>query len=192
MKQIFFATTNKGKVEDFNAILQKYEIEAVQSAIDLPEPRSDDVELIAIAKVLFAYEKLLKPCIALDGGFYVYSLKGFPKAFVNFALDTIDIEGILKLTENKDRSCEFRNCLAYLDQASSPPHLFSNTVKGTLALTPRGENREYGWGKLWFIFIPENETKTLAEMTPKEFSAWKEKRKEDSIAERFGKWFGQK
>jgi len=67
----------------------------------LPEPRSDDLREIAKEKVLFAYKKIRKPCIVLDFGFYIHSLNGFPKAFVNFVLETIGIEDILKLVDGK-------------------------------------------------------------------------------------------
>ena len=61
------------------------------------EPRSEDLEEIAKAKVIQAYEKVGHPCIAMDSGFYIEALGGFPKTFVNFALSTIGINGILKL-----------------------------------------------------------------------------------------------
>ena len=44
-----------------------------------------------------AYRLVNKPCIALDCGFWIDELNGFPRAFVNFALNTIGIDGMLKL-----------------------------------------------------------------------------------------------
>ena len=38
--------------------------------------------------------------MAMDADFCIDALNGFPKAFVNFALDTIGVEGILKLMED--------------------------------------------------------------------------------------------
>ena len=79
-------------------------------------PRSDDIKEIATAKVKQAYNLVKRPCIALDTDLRIESLNGFPRAFVNFSLDTIGIEGILKLMENKqDRRCAFNECLAYHD-----------------------------------------------------------------------------
>ena len=52
----------------------------------------------------------------MDTDFRIDELNGFPRAFVNFSLDTIGISGILKLMENKEnRSCAFNECLAYHD-----------------------------------------------------------------------------
>ena len=83
---------------------------------ELDEPRSDDIKEIATAKVKQAYEIVKRPCISLDADFRIDELNGFPRAFVNFSLDTIGIQGILKLMENKNnRTCAFNECLAYHD-----------------------------------------------------------------------------
>ena len=71
---------------------------------------SDDIKYISKYiskyKVMEAYKIINKPCISLDCGFWIDELNGFPKAFVNFALETIKIEGILKLMEGKEnRKC---------------------------------------------------------------------------------------
>ena len=83
---------------------------------ELDEPRSDDIKEIATAKVKQAYEIVKRPCIALDTDFRIDELNGFPRAFVNFSLETIGVQGILKLMENKkNRKCAFNECLAYHD-----------------------------------------------------------------------------
>ncbi|MFH0906356.1 MAG: non-canonical purine NTP pyrophosphatase [archaeon] len=192
MKEIYFATSNKGKVLSVNKTLSKYGIEVIHKPLDLPEIRSEDLSKIAKVKVLFAYENVKKPCIAIDSGFYIDSLKGFPKAFVNFALNTIDIEGILKLVENKNRDCAFRNCLAYFDQDLKDPVFFEGVVEGTISEAPKGEMQDFCWSKLFLIFIPNGETKTLGQMTEKEYQEWRNKRSEDSYTTKFAEWFSSK
>ncbi|MFH1290005.1 MAG: non-canonical purine NTP pyrophosphatase, partial [Nanoarchaeota archaeon] len=93
--EIACATTNKGKVHSANKDLAQFGITIVQAPIEIPEPRSSDVTEIAIAKVVYAYRELNRSVITLDAGFYIPSLNGFPRAFVNFALETIGLEGIL-------------------------------------------------------------------------------------------------
>src|SRR3989338_10669833 len=106
--RINYVTTNVGKVRSLERHLNPYGIEVVHKPIDLPEPRADDVQVIAEHKARFAYEIVKEPLVVLDAGFYIDSLNGFPRAYVNSALDTIGIEGILKLVERKKRDCEFR------------------------------------------------------------------------------------
>lgn len=192
MNQIYFATKNKGKVNSVSNTLSKYGIEVIHYPLELPEPRSDDLREIAKEKVLFAYKKIGKPCIALDSGFYIHSLNGFPKTFVNFVLETIGIEGILKLVDGKLRDCEFRNCLAYLDETLSEPVYFESSVEGSLSDFPRGKMRDYYWSKLFLVFIPKDSDKTLAEMTYEEYQKWRAQRYKDSFATKFAEWIFRK
>ena len=56
----------------------------------------------------------------------------FQKAFVNFALDSIGIDGILKLMEGKEhRNCRFTECLSYYD--GKELHQFMGKHEGMLA-----------------------------------------------------------
>lgn len=190
MKQVYFATTNKGKIKSVSTVLCKYRIKVIHQNIELSEPRTDDLREIAIQKVLAAYEEIKKPVIAQDSGFYIHSLNGFPKSFVNFVLETIGIKGILKLTEDKPRECEFRNCLAYYDGTLKEPILFESDVRGILTKSPRGEVKDYFWSDLFLVFVPDGENKTLAEMTWKEYQKWRNKRLlKHSFITKFAKWF---
>lgn len=192
MNKIYFATENKAKVKSLSNILSNHGIEVCHVQLELPEPRSDDLREIAKQKVLFAYEHIKKPCVALDVGFYIPSLNGFPRAFVNFAIETIGIAGILKLNEGKKRDCEFRNCLAYLDPRISEPVYFESRVKGQLSETPCGKLRDYHWSKLSSIFVPNNARKTLAEMTFGEYQHWRMQAHKNSFATKFAEWFTQR
>ncbi|MDM8528319.1 non-canonical purine NTP pyrophosphatase [Anaerolineales bacterium HSG24] len=189
---LYYATTNQGKVKTLQRELEKYHVTIEQFADEIPEPRSSDVQEIAAVKVAWAYRKLNRPVVALDAGFYIYALNGFPKAYVNFALETIGLEGILKLVAGKDRKCEFRECLAYLDNHLSEPLCFLGHVKGTLAEEPRGTVQPHHWSRLSLIFIPENggRTKTLGETTYEEHLEWRKNlREETSSAMQFATWY---
>jgi len=189
-KELYFATGNEGKYRSLRQALPGVLI--VQVELDLQEPRSDDLKLIAEAKVTEAYEQLQKPVVANDAGFYIHSLQGFPRAFVNFTLETIGLEGILALTKGKPRECEFRQCHAYKAKDSEQPLYFESTTKGTLAEEPRGETKQKQWSELFKLFIPENETKTLAEMTEEEFNDWRAGRTEPSAITKFAEWYRRK
>lgn len=186
MKEIVFVTHNKGKI----ASAQK-EIQGVNLKIfeyELEEPRSDDVSYISQTKVREAYEIVKKPCISIDCGFFIDALQGFPKAFVNFALDTIGIEGILKLMENKqNRCCRFEECLSYYDGINLKQ--FTGVHEGILATEILGEDTNKKWSELWYIFIPHGYTKTLAQMTEEERRKRTENALEESPMKQFAKWY---
>ena len=98
MKEIVFVTHNKGKIATAKRLLKGIDVKIFE--YDLDEPRSDDITYISKQKVLEAYELVKKPCISLDSGFWIDALNGFPRAFVNFSLDTIGLDGILKLMDS--------------------------------------------------------------------------------------------
>ncbi|MBZ9536267.1 hypothetical protein KGR20_19005 [Cytobacillus oceanisediminis] len=107
MKEIVFVTTNKGKIASAQNELKSIKVTPISA--ELSEPRTDNIKDIAREKVLQAYEIVKRPCIALDSGFFIDELNGFPRAYVNHMLDTIGISGILKLlSEEENRYCEFR------------------------------------------------------------------------------------
>lgn len=188
MKTIYIATSNKNKAASIKKEMKRYGIEVKHFYLDIPEPRSYDIREIAKTKVLYAYKKLKKPCIVLDSGFFVDSINGFPRTFVNYALETIGIEGILKLAERKEKACEFRDCLAYYDGISKPK-LFESVVKGKLSNLPKGTLKPFHWSRLFLIFVPEGKTKTLAQMKKEEYDNWYKNINQNSYIKKFANWF---
>lgn len=188
MYRLHFATTNKGKIASLQRDLSALKVEIVTIEMDIPEIRADETPEIARRKAEYAYYHLKQPCVAQDGGFYIPSLNGFPKAYVNFVIGTIGLEGLLKLVENKDRHCEFRDTLAFTDDKLTEPVLFTAVTRGTLADTPRGRLKPYHWGELHRIFIPEGQTKTFTEMTETEMNRWLAGRYEDWCGRQFARW----
>jgi XTP/dITP diphosphohydrolase len=190
--EIYFATTNQGKVQSLQRDLGKYGISIIQKSMELIEPRSSDVIEIADSKIKQAYPNILKPTIVIDAGFYIKDLNGFPRAFVNFALETIGLEGILNLVTNKQRSCEFRECLAYMDPSLNDPKYFVSHVKGSLAEKPRGSMQKHLWSELGLIFIPEGSQNTLAEMSYNEYLEWRKiSREKDSLGQKLYEWISK-
>lgn len=102
-------------------------------------------------------------------------------------LDTIGIKGVLKLMKDiKDRYCEFRSCLAFYD--GNTMEFFESSSPGKISTSIRGKNTKNEWSELWYIFIPENYDKTLAEFTEEELKK-RDETKEDSCMAKFGAWY---
>ena len=164
-KEITYVTHNKGKIATAQEKLKNVKLKIFE--YELEEPRSDDIKYISKYKVMQAYKLVNKPCISLDCGFWIDELDGFPRAFVNFSLDTIGVDGILKLMENKEnRSCRFTECLSYYD--GKELHQFMGKHEGKLAKEVLGKTTEKSWSDLWYIFKPDGYDKTLAQMTDEE------------------------
>ena len=185
MNEIVFVTHNKGKIASASKQLEGVNFKVFE--YDLEEPRSDDIKYISKYKVMEAYKLVNKPCISLDSGFWIDELNGFPRAFVNFALDTIGITGILKLMEGKEnRSCRFTECLSYYD--GKEIHQFMGEHKGKLSKEVLGNDTEQKWSELWYIFKPYGYDKTLAQMTDEERITRNKYDSVDAMSE-FVKWY---
>lgn len=185
MKEVVFVTHNKGKIAEAQKILDGINLKIYEHEVD--EPRSDDIKYISKHKVMEAYKLVNKPCISLDCGFWIDELDGFPRAFVNFALDTIGIQGILKLMEGKEsRSCRFTECLSYYD--GNELYQFMGKHEGNLSTEILGKDTDKKWSDLWYIYKPYGYDKTLAQMTEDERLNRKKYGSVNSIRE-FAKWY---
>ncbi len=185
MEEIVFVTHNKGKIASAKKHFKNVNFKIFE--YELEEPRSDDIKYISEYKVKEAFKIVNKPCISLDCGFWIDALNGFPKAFVNFALDTIGINGILKLMENKEnRSCRFTECLSYYD--GKEIHQFMGKHEGNLSEEILGNDTDKKWSDLWYIYKPYGYDKTLAQMTEEERQSRKKYKSSDSMKE-FADWY---
>ena len=188
VQKIIFVTSNKGKVATAQQYFGATNIKLETYSHELIEPRSDDITEIAKSKVLQAYDLVKQPCIAQDSGFFIDALNGFPRAFVNYVLDTIGVEGILKLMKDvENRICSFKECLAYYD-GDRIKYFYCNH-EGYLSNERIGIENPEKWSDLWYIFIPNYSTdgRTLAQYTIEETH---ERRKNiDSSIKQFANWY---
>lgn len=184
MQEIVFVTHNPGKIASAQKTLKNVKLSIFEYELD--EPRSDDIEYISKMKVMEAYKLVKKPCISLDCGFWIDALNGFPRAFVNFALETVGLEGILKLMEGiENRSCRFTECLSYYD--GKELQQFAGKHEGLIAPAILGLDTDEKWSDLWYIYIPKGYEKTLAQMTQEERDSRVLYESVDSMEE-FAKW----
>lgn len=189
MDKIVFVTGNKGKLASAQRFF-KGRIDLIGCDLDIEEPDVNDISYISKVKVMSAYSKLHKPCIALDSGFYIPNYPGkpnFPGAFPKRELiNKIGVSGLLKAMEGvSDRSCYFRECLSYYD--GKELYQFWGDCHGTISTQILGDDCDNKWSELYYVFIPKNCTKTMAQMTDDE-RANRPDGHTDALDE-FAKWY---
>lgn len=156
MNKIYFATGNKGKVEEAGQILN-HPIEILD--IELDEIQSMNLEDIVSHKARQAFEKIKKPVFVDDVSLEFDIWKGFPGPFIKY-LQQISNDLILYMMRNEsNRKVKLIATIGYFDGFKM--HCFTGYVIGNIALASKGEG---GWG-FDPIFIPEGETQTFAEMS---------------------------
>jgi XTP/dITP diphosphohydrolase len=187
---VYFVTSNKGKVANAKIALKQFGISVKQINFDLVESRSEDPEEIALEKAQQAYAKLKKPVIVEDSGFFIDSLGGFPMTHIKFSLKTLGVKNVLKMMKGvKNRKSEWRMTLAYV-YGRGKYKMFTFVEKGIIAKTLRPIKREM-MSDYWRLYIPgkSKAQKTLSEMSDKEMDEWQDYFKQNNQFMKFGSWF---
>ena len=156
---LYFATSNKGKVMEVQAILG---FPIAIASLEIAEIQSLDLKEIAYHKVKEAYKQLKKPVFVEDVGFFVDAWNGFPGPFAKYLHLAVGDEGIIQMMRGqKNRQIVARAVIGYHNGKSI--NTFLGERIGTLPDKPRGAK---GWG--WDpIFIPEGDSLTFAEIGAK-------------------------
>lgn len=159
MKILVFVTQNKNKLADAQKLLPDFAIEHID--FDVPEVQSLDPKEIIQHKLAYAYEKIQKPCFVMDASLALDCLNGFPGPFIKWWFEsTVGEEKTCAIaTLFGERGLTWTSTLGYFD--GSDTHYLEEMIRGTLPDAPRG-TQGFHWDT---IFIPEGETRTLAEMT---------------------------
>ena len=186
---ITYVTGNHAKYLSVKECFEEKGIELEFYNYDFEEPDVNDIEKISRKKVLDAYAILKTPCFVTDTGCYIvgYPNKpGYPGAFVKRSGISTDIEKLLDTMKNEtNRTCKFIDCLTFYD--GKELYTFYGESKGNLSYNKRGVSQKKAKSNLWYVFIPNNCDKTLAEMTNQE-----RKNRNDShtsATEIFANWY---
>lgn len=187
-KVIFLATGNFHKFDEARRVFAEYDIVTAMLKVKAVEIQSDNLEQIARASVIDAFNRCHLPIIVEDAGLFVNALKDFPGPYAAYVYKTISNPGLLKLMNNvKDRKATFRSVIAYYD-GQEEPVCFEGEAIGTIAY-------DEIWGKLNTgfgfdpIFQPIGSEKTFAEMTIEEKNSFSHRAK---AIRQFAQWYKEK
>ncbi|MCT7942920.1 RdgB/HAM1 family non-canonical purine NTP pyrophosphatase [Shewanella holmiensis] len=176
-QQIVLASGNKGKLNEFDQMLAKFNIQVLaQSQFDVPEVAETGTTFVenAIIKARHAASVTGKPAIADDSGIEVDALDGEPGIYSarysgEGATELSNYQKLLaEMTSKPHRAARFQCVLVYMRHAKDPtPIICQAAWEGTIALAPQGE-QGHGYDP---IFIPQGFDKTAAELTSDEKNA---------------------
>lgn len=156
-------TSNENKAREVAAFFAGVS-EVAHTFLEIPEFRDNDVGVIAEEKARYAWDVLRCSLIVDDTGFFVNALNGFPGPYAAYVLDTIGMEGILRLLEGaEDRTAYFETAIAYAD-GEGTIRVFRGVVDGTI-VSPRGEGG-FGYDPIFSVDGRTFAERTLAEKAP--------------------------
>lgn len=166
--ELIFATANKNKMKEVTEMLpDSIEIKGLPEVgitEEIPET-SDTIQGNALQKARYVYEKTGKNCFADDTGLEVDALNGAPGVHsARYATSGHDFKAnvalLLKnLSGVEKRTARFRTVIVLILEGKE--HIFEGVIEGTISKEPSGENG-FGYDP---VFVPENNTKTFAQMT---------------------------
>ncbi|MDO9138264.1 MAG: non-canonical purine NTP diphosphatase [Lutibacter sp.] len=164
--KLVFATNNKHKLEEVQAMLTNFEIVSladIHCFEDIPET-ADTLEGNAILKANFITEKFGLDCFADDTGLEVAALNDEPGVYsARYAGENNNAEAnmdkLLKnLENNPNRKAQFKTAIALNIQGKQ--FIFEGICEGTILTEKRGKSG-FGYDP---IFIPNGFNTSFAEM----------------------------
>jgi XTP/dITP diphosphohydrolase len=176
--EIYIGTTNKGKLSELRALFGKHLPSiVVKSLADVPsyfQPPENGQTFLDNARLKARSLKAMRPGIwvlAEDSGLEVDVLGKLPgihsaRYAGPKASDSENVAKLNKMIQLKskagtDRSARFYCSLVAFDPAGNE-HVFDGEMKGSISKAPAGQ-LGFGYDP---VFIPDGETKTLAELGP--------------------------
>ena len=172
--KIVFATNNPNKLKEIQSLIPK-EIEIISLKEigcneDIPET-GDTLEANAFQKAHYIKDNFNYDCFADDTGLEIDELNGDPGVYsaryagpernANANMNKV----LNELKGKKNRKAQFRTAIALILKGEE--HLFEGKVEGYISKDKQG-NEGFGYDP---IFIPENNTRSFAQMSMQEKGA---------------------
>ncbi len=174
MTEIWIATDNTGKLNEFSALFTPKDIKVhSQRELDFfsarPETGKTFIENARIKARALKSVKNTCWVLADDSGLEVKGLGGLPgihsaRYAGDKASDSENVAKLLKMIQMRtpsDRSAAFRIALVLFSPAGEE-HVIEAELRGHIAATPQGQ-LGFGYDP---IFVPEGQTQTMSQLGP--------------------------
>ena len=165
---LVFATHNHNKAKEIQSLVPKeikiITLDEIQCFEEIHETETT-LEGNAQLKSQYIADQFGLNCFADDTGLEIEALNGEPGVYsAGYAGDARDADQNMnlvlnKLEHEKNRNARFRTVIALFWEGKM--HLFEGIVNGKIITEKKGRDG-FGYDP---IFVPENETRTFAEMT---------------------------
>ncbi len=152
-------SSNDRKIEELKTLLEP-EIEVDAIKMEYPELKLDDPCEISKAAAKMLCERIKKPVIVEDSGFFIDALNGFPGIMTKYTHNRIGLTGMLRAMKGvSNRKCWYKSAIG-ICLPGKQPACFFGIEEGKVAEKIRGKK---GWGQDP-IFMPKGKKKTYGEL----------------------------
>lgn len=157
--KVSLISTNPNKIKEYRQLTgDRLELDYVKSS--LPEVQAIEPREVAEYKIIEAYKKFKKPIIVEDTSLHLEAWSGFPGALIKWFIDYMSTQGLLDLTEGKNRKAVAKCVIAHFDGRNLS--FYEGEVRGRITEERLGSSKlEFGFDP---IFVPEGYENTFSEM----------------------------
>lgn len=160
--KLTFATQNKHKFEEAQAVLSKHGIKLEQLSVGKGEDKAKSIREIAMSAAQQLANDYKKPMIVDDTGIFFTAYNNFPGANPRLMFDCLGYEGLLKLLAGKSRNAYFLCCVGFC-MPEKKPKVFEGKLEGHITLVPFNMKKDVMPYER--ILVPKGATRTLSSMT---------------------------
>jgi XTP/dITP diphosphohydrolase len=174
-QKLLIATHNRGKLEEFAAILKPYGVEAASAgALGLSEPEETEATFEGNARIKALHAMQASGLVTLsdDSGLCIDALNGAPGVYTaDWAGPSRDWSMAMRLVEEKLQAAgaltpEQRRgafvCTLCIIWPDGEERFYEGRAPGHLVWPPRGKHG-HGYDP---VFVPDGETQTFGELDP--------------------------
>lgn len=151
MSKYTFVTSSEGKKREILKIIP----DAKFIKIELQEIQPKEISIEGSYEVIENKARSASPYIVEDTSLFIESLGGFPGPLIKF----VQSEELCRIIPSNHNRRALAICLLGVSSDGNSVEVFEGKLSGSIALTPKGKG--FGWDD---IFIPDGESKTLAEL----------------------------
>ena len=166
--EIVLASSNPHKVKEINEIVANTDLKFILPPDDFnPIENGTDFEQNSYIKAIEAWKLSKTWVLADDSGLCIDALDGKPGIYSARYDKTQELRIQKVLNEMKDkqvRDAHFTCAMTLINPSGNVEYKYSGICKGKITYEPKGS---YGFG-YDPIFLPENETRTMAELSEDE------------------------
>ena len=129
MKSIILITKNERKVASLKSIVYRYGYDVDVTDISPPEIQANSTAEIAAFAAKWAADKINKPCVKMDSGFFIDEFGSFPGAYVRWVDEGLGAARFFEIVKNTENKRAMITCsVAYCEPKSEPITFFGSTL----------------------------------------------------------------
>lgn len=128
-KVITLMTSNYRKAESLQKAVAPYGYKVKTSNIEFPEIQSNSTAEVAAFAAKWVADKIKKPCVKMDSGFFIKEFGSFPGVYVRWVDEGLGVKRFFDIVKNTENKKAMITCsVAYCVPGKEPVTFFGSAL----------------------------------------------------------------